>query len=125
MYTFRMRRTNLYLDPEKLRALKMLAASEGASVSDLVREAIDGIIDKHLAKTDGEVKNGSTAQFATNLLDDVLRRVDARRTSNISDDEIEHDVANAVSEVRAERAARRRRSAPEPAAGTGTSACER
>lgn len=115
-----MRRTNLYLDPEKLRALKMLAASEGASVSDLVREAIDGIIDKRLARTDGEVRNGSTAQLATTLLDDVLRRVDARRPSDISEDEIERDIANAVSEVRTERAARRRLSAPGPAAGTGS-----
>jgi len=50
MLLFVMRRTNLYLDPDKLRALKMLAVNEEASVSDLVREAIDALIEKRLSR---------------------------------------------------------------------------
>jgi hypothetical protein len=114
-----MRRTNLYLDPEKLRALKMIAASEDASVSDLVREAIDGMIAKRLSKIDAPPENGSMAQLSTTLLDDALRGIDAKRPADIPQDEIERDVADAVREARTERTARRRRSASTPAVGNG------
>jgi hypothetical protein len=114
-----MRRTNLYLDPEKLRALKMIAASEDASVSDLVREAIDGMIAKRLAKVDTTAKSGSIARLPTTLLDDVLQGIDAARSAEITQDEIERDVADAVREARTERTARRRRSASTPTVGNG------
>jgi len=98
-----MRRTNIYLDPDKLRALKMAAANEDASVSDLVRTAIDKFLESRTTR------DGCLAQRATTLLDDVLRRVDERRPADIPQDEIERDVADAVAEARAERAARRSR----------------
>ena len=99
-----MRRTNFYLDPDKLRALKVFAASESVSVSDLVREAIDQIINKRLAKAKAASGNGSNAT----LLDQVLQRIDAARPTDISDDEIERDIIDAADQVRVERAARRR-----------------
>ncbi len=111
-----MRRTNFYLDPEKLRALKMIAVSEDASVSDLVREAVDEIIKKRLAKTAESTPNGPIRPLATTL-SDVVRRLDARRPANISADEIERDVADAVNEVRAERRAQRQRPASKAAVG--------
>jgi hypothetical protein len=112
-----MRRTNLYLDPEKLRALKMLAASEDASVSDLVREAIDTLIARRLAK--GSPENGPPALRTTTMLDDVLRRVDAKRAPDLTQDEIDHDVADAIGEARADRASRRRPSPSRPTIGNG------
>jgi hypothetical protein len=103
MYNEPMRRTNLYLDPEKLRALKMLAANEDASVSDLVREAIDTMIDRRLSE------RAPADLRTTTTLDDVLRRVDEKRPP-LSQDEIDRDVAEAVTEARSDRANRRRRS---------------
>jgi cytochrome P450 len=97
-----MRRTNLYLDPDKLRALKMLAANEDASVSDLVREAIDTLIDRRLHE-----RAAADPRAATTLLDDVLRRIDEKRPP-LSQDEIDRDVAEAVSESRSDRTNRRR-----------------
>jgi hypothetical protein len=97
-----MRRTNLYLDPDKLRALKMLAASEDASVSDLVREAIDTLIDRRLNERAAD-------PHATPTLDDVLRRVDAKRPP-LTQDEIDRDIAEAITESRADRTNRRWRS---------------
>jgi len=44
-----MKRHNLYLDEEKLRTLRVVAASENVTVSDLVREAIDRIIADRLS----------------------------------------------------------------------------
>jgi predicted nucleotidyltransferase len=42
-------RTNIYLEEEQLRALKHLAAEERQSVADLVREAVDDYLAKHMA----------------------------------------------------------------------------
>jgi len=39
-----MKRTNFYVDDERLTALKHVAATEKSSVSDLVREGIDRVI---------------------------------------------------------------------------------
>ena len=47
-----MKRHNLYLDEEKLRSLRVVAASENVTVSDLVREAIDRIIVDRLSGTE-------------------------------------------------------------------------
>ena len=112
MYNEPMRRTNLYLDPEKLRALKMLAANEDASVSDLVREAIDTMIDGRLNE------RAPADPRTTTMLDDVLRRVDGKRPP-LSQDEIDRDVAEAVTEARSDRANRRRRSPSLPRGENG------
>ena len=39
-----MKRTNFYVDDERLEALKHVATTESVSVSDLVREGIDRVI---------------------------------------------------------------------------------
>ena len=39
-----MKRTNFYVDDERLEALKHVATTEHVSVSDLVREGIDRVI---------------------------------------------------------------------------------
>ena len=39
-----MKRTNFYVDTERLEALKHVATTESVSVSDLVREGIDRVI---------------------------------------------------------------------------------
>lgn len=99
-----MRRTNLYLDPDKLRALKMLAATEDASVSDLVREAIDTLIDRRL-----QARTAAGPRAAPPLLDDVLRCIDDKRPP-LTQADIDRDIADAVTESRSERTNRRRRS---------------
>jgi plasmid stability protein len=40
MYTPKMRRTQIYLDEEVDRALRALAAAEGRSAADVIREAL-------------------------------------------------------------------------------------
>jgi len=39
-----MHRTNVYLDSEVVRSLKLLAAARGKSMSDLIREAVDDML---------------------------------------------------------------------------------
>ncbi len=39
-----MKRTNFYVDDERLAALKLVSTTERVSVSDLVREGIDRVI---------------------------------------------------------------------------------
>ena len=113
-----MRRTNFYVDPEKLRTLKMVAASEGGSVSDLVREAIDEIIDKRL-RARADSRTGTAPGLAATLLDDVMRRVDAGTRADVPEAELQRDVDEAINDVRAERRARRRRRSETPRSAAG------
>jgi len=39
-----MERTQIYLDPDQKRKLRLIAADEGTNVSDLIRSAIDRLI---------------------------------------------------------------------------------
>lgn len=94
-----MRRTNIYLDDDQLRALKHLAVDEGQSVADLVRQAVDLYLTQRLA--DDAVWR---EQF-----DQLLARVRSRVPPAATSDEIEADITAAREEVReAHRAARRR-----------------
>ena len=84
-----MRRTNIYLDDEKLVLLKMLAAEEGTSVADLVRTAIDQWIDARLV---------SQSDWA-NRLDSLVSRVRDRIPSDVQPEAIEDDITAARAEV--------------------------
>lgn len=85
-----MRRTNIYLDDQKLVLLKMLAAEEGKSVAELVRTAVDQLIDARL------VSQGDWA----NRLDSLVTRVRDRIPATIRPEEIEDDITAARAEAR-------------------------
>jgi predicted transcriptional regulator len=97
-----MRRTNIYLDEEQLRALKALGETRGEPVSGLVREALDDYLRAHGVRViaDDEWERRFDALFN--------RRDRVAKERAYKDDEIERDVSDAVREVRKARAARRR-----------------
>ncbi|MHB8575050.1 MAG: ribbon-helix-helix domain-containing protein [Dehalococcoidia bacterium] len=86
-----MRRTNIYLSDDQVRALRYLAADEHQSVAALVRQAVDKYL-VGVLPADG--------QTSRQRFDDLVRRVQARQTSAISGDEIEADITRARAEVR-------------------------
>lgn len=97
-----MQRTNIYLDEEQLRTLRLLGEQRGAPVAALVREAVDAWL---------------RAQGVERIEDDDWqRRFDAffaerKRLAGergFDPEEVERDVMDAVREVRKARAARRR-----------------
>ena len=90
-----MRRTNIYLEDEKLGVLKHLANVRGATVSDLVRQAVDVLLAEQLQQ------ERNWGQRLDDLVDRVRSRVPVAATS----DEIEADVTEARSEVNARRRA--------------------
>ena len=92
-----MRRTNIYLDEEKLRVLRHLSVLEGgkSSVSDLVRQAVDEFLAVRLAKQD----------VWGQRLDRLVTRVRDRIPSGLSADDIESDITAASEEVRHEASA--------------------
>lgn len=93
-----MQRTNIYLDDEQLLALKHLAAAEGQSVAQLVRQAVDRLLAERLPV------DGAWAA----RLDGLIRRIRARVPADAAPVEIEADVSAAREEVRQSRRARRR-----------------
>lgn len=94
-----MQRTNIYLQEEQLRALKHLAAEERHSVADLVREAVDDYLAKHMAdETEWRER-----------MDALLVRVRSRVPTSPPIEEIESHITKARNEVKQmHRAARRR-----------------
>lgn len=96
-----MRRTNIYLDDEQLRALKHLAAEEQASVADLVRKAIDGYLASRFSSADDWGRR----------FDDLVERVQRRVPPDMKPREIEADITAARDEVRRARQSRRSTSA--------------
>jgi hypothetical protein len=94
-----MHRTNIYLEEEQLRALKHLAVEERQSVADLVREAVDDYLARHMADE----------TLWRERLETLLTRVRSRVPGDMPSTEIEADVSVARDEVRQlHRAARRR-----------------
>jgi len=85
-----MRRTNIYLDDEQLRALKHLAAEEQASVADLVRKAVDA----YLAQRFSSDKDWGRR------FDDLAERIQRRVPAGVTPVEIEADITAARAEVR-------------------------
>ncbi len=97
-----MQRTNIYLDERSLAALRALSRARGKPVAQLVRDAVDSWIEeqgiRHIDRDEWE-------QRFDRLLGERRRIYDENRWDP---DEVERDVMEAVREVRAERAARRR-----------------
>jgi plasmid stability protein len=84
-----MQRTNIYLDEDTVRSLKLLAAARGTTMSDLIRDAVrDMMAGEKQRDWSGEIRA---------LLDSIGRR----NLPELSEEEI-------VAEVRAARAERRR-----------------
>ncbi|HLH72642.1 MAG TPA: CopG family transcriptional regulator [Chloroflexota bacterium] len=85
-----MYRTNIYLDPEQVRALKHLAAEENCSLAELIRRAID----QYIAN-----RAGDDATWHERL-DAFLARVREGLPRDVSPEEIEADITAAREEVR-------------------------
>ena len=85
-----MRRTNIYLEDEKLVILKMLAAEEGKTVAELVRKAVNQWLDERLThqKDWGQ------------RLDALVTRVRSQIPADHQPKEIEDDISAARAEVR-------------------------
>lgn len=102
VYGVPMRRTNIYLGDEQLRALRSLGERRGTSVAELVRVAVDSWLDAQGASVVSE--DEWELRFAALL----ARRREASRRDEPAVEAVERDVARAVTEVRRARAARRR-----------------
>jgi len=92
-----LRRTNIYLDDEQLRALKHLAAEERDSVAVLVRRAVNEYLERHF---------GDNADWAKRF-DALVNRVQQRLPAGLTADQIEADITAAREEVGAARRAAR------------------
>jgi hypothetical protein len=85
-----MRRTNIYLDGEQLRALRHLAAEEHASVADLVRKAVDAYLAPRFS---------SSTEWGRRF-DELVDRIQRRMPPRLTSEEIEADITAARKEVR-------------------------
>lgn len=94
-----MHRTNLYLEDEKLEALRDLAARQRRTLSDVLRQAVDAYLNE----------SGAADKAWEDRLDRLLERVRSRLPQDVSPEEIEADITAARQEVRqAHRATRGR-----------------
>ncbi|MBI4305369.1 MAG: ribbon-helix-helix protein, CopG family [Chloroflexi bacterium] len=85
-----MRRTNIYLDEDQLRALKHVAAEERESVAALVRRAVDAFLaDRFKDRADWGQR-----------LDALVRRIQSRLPAAVTSEEIGADITAARKEVR-------------------------
>ncbi|TAM90894.1 hypothetical protein EPN42_05185 [bacterium] len=82
-----MKRYNLYLDEAKLRTLRVVAASESMTVSDLVREAIDRIITDRLSG-----KKRSSSENLQDRLNRFFEHVAQKISASLSEEEIDERV---------------------------------
>jgi hypothetical protein len=84
-----MRRTNIYLEEEKLVILKMLAAEEGKTVAELVRKAVNQWLDERLThqKDWGQ------------RLDELVNRVRSGIPADSQPEDIESDISAARAEI--------------------------
>jgi len=97
-----MRRTNIYLGDEQLARLRLLSSTRDVPVASLVREAVDSWLAEQRVTPVPESE--WRARF-----DSLLQRRDALwQEHDWEAEQVERDVMEAVREVRAERAARRR-----------------
>lgn len=71
-----MRRTNIYLEEEQVRALKHLAAEERQSMADLVREAVDDFLARRMTN-----ETSWRERFET-----LIERASSRGPAEIDDD---------------------------------------
>ncbi len=87
-----MRRTNIYLDDDQLRALKHLAVEQHQSLAILVRRAVDEFLAQRLKE-----RSDWGERF-----DALVQRVQSRMPPDTTPAEIEADITAAREEVRAE-----------------------
>lgn len=92
-----MQRTNIYLEPDQLTALKHLAAQEGQSVAALVRTAIQTFLQAELPN-----KDQWNSRFES-----LLNKVHQHLPADVSDSEIEADITAARKEVKQKHRAHR------------------
>jgi len=91
VYNGGMERTQIYLNPDQKRKLRLIAADEGTNVSDLIRSAIDRLIRD-------EVRTGNIGERIARWQDDVRRN---------HGDFSEEDVDSALAAVRSEKVAKK------------------
>ena len=96
------RRTNIYLPDEQVRALKRLGAQRRTPVSELIREAVAAWLRARRVRVVAE--DESRRRFRSLL----QRRRKVAATLKLGEDEVQADVARAIAEVRRTRTARRR-----------------
>jgi len=88
-----MRRTNIYLDDDQLRALKHLAAEQQQSLAILVRRAVDEFLARRFSE------RGDWGE----RFDALVQRVQSRVPKDMSSEQLESDITAAREEVRQER----------------------
>jgi Ribbon-helix-helix domain len=97
-----MQRTNIYLSDEQLAALRAVASERDVPVAVLVRQAVDAWLESEGVRVLREDEWQRRFDSLLRRRDEVAARVD------ISEEDVERDVMEAVREVRRARAARRR-----------------
>ena len=97
-----MKRTNIYLDDEQLELLRGLGERRGVPVAVLVREAVDAWLEEQGARRLPEDERVRRFDALLRRRDEIWRELD------VSEEEVEREVAEAIREVRRTRAARRR-----------------
>jgi hypothetical protein len=105
-----MKRTAVYLDEEQARLLRCLAAVEGRSFTDLVREALNGCLTQRGLAASSRVI-GPRRTLASDewrlRFEDIVGRMRARTPSELTPTAIESEITAAREEVRREREKRR------------------
>jgi Ribbon-helix-helix domain len=97
-----MRRTNIYLSDEQLAALRAVASERDVPIAALVRQAVDAWLESEGVRVLPEDE-------WQRRFDALLRRRDEVAAGlEVSEEDVEGDVMEAVREVRRARAARRR-----------------
>src|SRR5438552_1743677 len=96
------RRTNIYLPDEQVRALKRLGAQRGTPVSELIREAVAAWLRAKRVRVVAE--DESRRRFRSLL----QRRRKVAASLKLGEDEVQADVARAIGGVPRTRPARRR-----------------
>jgi Ribbon-helix-helix protein, copG family len=97
-----MQRTNIYLSDEQLAALRAVASDRDVPVAVLVRQAVDAWLESEGLRVLPEDEWQRRFDALLRRRDEVAARVD------VSEEDVERDVMEAVREVRRARAARRR-----------------
>jgi Ribbon-helix-helix domain len=96
-----MRRTNIYLSDEQLAALRAVASERDVPIAALVRQAVDAWLESEGVRVLPEDE-------WQRRFDALLRRRDEVAAGlEVSEEDVEGDVMEAVREVRRARAARR------------------
>jgi hypothetical protein len=97
-----MQRTNIYLSDEQLAALRAVASERDVPVAVLVRQAVDAWLESEGVRVLREDEWQRRFDALLRRRDEVAARLE------VSEEDIERDVMEAVREVRRARAARRR-----------------